>query len=102
VWEYKAQPPQQFFSGHISSAQRLAMGNVLICEGTSGRLFEVTRSGEIVWEWITPFVYGQPDGSLLTWIYRAYRYDVDHPAFAGRDLDPARYRALNTTLGLQS
>jgi hypothetical protein len=100
VWEYKAQPPQQFYSGHISGAQRLKLGNVLICEGTSGRLFEVTRKGEVVWEWITPFVEGSPDGKLTTWIYRAYRYGLDHPAVAGRDLDPNHYKQLNGSLGL--
>jgi hypothetical protein len=76
------------------------MGNVLICEGTSGRLFEVTRQGEIVWEWVSPFLASEPNGNLVTWIYRAYRYGVDHPALAGRDLDPRANRNLNSTLGL--
>jgi outer membrane protein assembly factor BamB len=100
VWEYKANPPQQFFSGHISNAQRLEMGNVFICEGTSGRLFEVTRNNEVVWEWITPFVHGSDDGRLSISIYRAYRYGLNHPAIANHDLDPDAYRQLNASLGL--
>jgi hypothetical protein len=28
-------------------------------------------------------------------VFRAHRYGADHPAFAGRDLDPARYANLN-------
>lgn len=100
VWQYKGNPPQQFFSGHISSAQRLAMGNVLICEGTSGRLFEVTRNSEVVWEWISPFVDGSDDGRLSVAIYRAYRYGLDHPGVADRELNPQAYRQLNTSLGL--
>ena len=50
VWEYAAQPREQFFSGHISSAERQSNGNTLICEGTSGRVFEVTSRGEVVWD----------------------------------------------------
>ena len=78
------------------------MGNVLICAGTSGRLFEVTRRGEIVWEWITPFVNGTPDGDLRTWIYRAYRYSLDHPAVVDQALDPDAYKQVNDALGLLS
>jgi hypothetical protein len=100
VWQYKANPPEQFFSGHISSAQRLAMGNVFICEGTSGRLFEVTRNNEVVWEWISPFVRGSDDGGLSVSIYRAYRYDLNHPALAYRNLTPAAYQQLNASLDL--
>jgi hypothetical protein len=32
----------QFFSGHISGAERQPNGNVLMCEGASGRVSEVT------------------------------------------------------------
>jgi hypothetical protein len=92
VWEYKANPPQQFFSAHISRAQRLKLGNVFICEGNSARLFEVTRNNEVVWEWISPFVHGSDDGRLSIGIYRAYRYELDHPAFANRDLTPDAYQ----------
>lgn len=100
VWNYRGKPFQQFFSGHISGASRLASGNVLVCEGTSGRLFEVTRGHEVVWEWINPFVNNNDRGEPTVSIYRAHRYDADHPAFAGRDLDPARFANLNRLNGL--
>jgi hypothetical protein len=99
VWEYHGQPRYQFFSGHISGASRLESGNVLVCEGTSGRLFEVTRDHEVVWEWINPFTNyrrGEPTVS----IYRAHRYGVDFPGLAGRDLDPARHANVNRMHGL--
>ena len=38
-----------FYSNHLSGASRLPNGNTLICEGTSGYLFEVISSGEKVW-----------------------------------------------------
>jgi hypothetical protein len=31
------EPPEHFFSGHISGAERQPNGNVLVCEGASGR-----------------------------------------------------------------
>ena len=69
VWSFRGAPAHQFFSGHISGASRLPTGNVLVCEGTSGRLFEVTRGGQVVWEWINPFVNnnsrGEADGEHL-------------------------------------
>jgi outer membrane protein assembly factor BamB len=100
VWTYRGAPSQQFFSGHISGASRLPSGNVLVCEGTSGRLFEVTQRQEVVWEWINPFVNNDSRGDPTVSIYRVHRYDVDHPAFANRDLDPARFRNLNQLNGL--
>ena len=102
VWSYKPGNAEQFYSGHISSAQRLAQGNVLICEGTPGRLFEVTRQGEIVWEWLNPFVGGNEQGRLFQWIYRANRYPLDHPAFAHKTLNPANYHHINSAYNLLS
>ncbi|HWO72031.1 MAG TPA: aryl-sulfate sulfotransferase [Dehalococcoidia bacterium] len=101
TWQFVGVPEQQFFSGHISGAERLAGENVLVCEGTSGRVFEVTRRGEVVWEWISPFVNRNPAGMAMSWLFRAHRYEPDHPALAGRDLDPARYRDLNRLHGLE-
>jgi len=102
VWEYQANPPVAFFSPHISSADRLPNGNTLICEGATGRIFEVTRRGETVWEWHSPFVQTVRGNQASFAIWRAHRYAPDHPALVGRDLDPARYRALNELHGLSA
>lgn len=99
VWEYVAEPESQFFSGHISGAERLPDGNTLVCEGTSGRVFEVTHRGEVVWEWVNPFV-NRVQGRLHTWIFRAHRYAPDFPGLAGRSLDPAAHADLNRLHGL--
>lgn len=53
VWTYK--PGETFRSWHISGCQRLENGNTLITEGENGRIFEVTKEGEIVWEYNNPF-----------------------------------------------
>jgi hypothetical protein len=37
----------------------------------------------------------------MNWVFRSYRYELDDPALAGRELDPARYRELNRAHGLE-
>jgi hypothetical protein len=94
-WEYKTQPPWLFFSSFISGAQRQPNGNTLICEGMTGRLFEVTREGEVVWEYVNPF-YGQDERfGYVNRVFRTYRYGPDFPGFQGKDLDPGRHSWLN-------
>ena len=68
VWQYTAedsgQPPWTFFSSFVSNAQRLPNGNTLIT-GMHGRIFQVTPSGQVVWEYLTPYedypVAGEPE-----------------------------------------
>ncbi len=48
VWSYGA---DDFYSEAAGSAQRLSNGNTLISEDRRGRVFEVTREGEIVWDY---------------------------------------------------
>ena len=63
-----------FYSGFISSSQRLPNGNTLITEGSDGRIFEVTNEHEIVWEYISPYV--GKEGLFphdMNMVYRAYR-----------------------------
>ena len=45
---------------------------------------------------VTPVRFGNRGSS----IYRAYRYGLDHPAVAHRDLTPDAYKQLNASLGL--
>jgi hypothetical protein len=65
-----------------------------ICSDTEGHFFEVTTTGELVWEYINPVTR---DGAvkvlgdvlpMTNSAFRAYRYAADHPAFKGRDLTP--------------
>lgn len=67
VWSYTN---QRFFSTNISGAQRLPNGNTLITAGAGGRMFEVTREGAIVWEYMFPMFSGANQSNA---VYRAYR-----------------------------
>jgi hypothetical protein len=79
VWQYTpreagfVQPldASRFYSPFISSAQRLPNGNTLITEGSDGRIFEVTRGHDIVWEYVSP--YWGTGSHHLNLVYRAYR-----------------------------
>ncbi len=84
VWEYRADPRTFFYSHHISGAERLPGGNTLICEGSFGRLFEVTPAGDIVWEFINPHFDKMFMGDTVNWVFRAFRYAEDSPEIAGR------------------
>jgi hypothetical protein len=74
-WQYPPPAPGpggggRLYSSFVSSAQRLPNGNTMITEGGNGRIIEVTKEGEIVWEYVSPFVHRTMKFSL---IYRAYR-----------------------------
>lgn len=84
VWEYRSNPASFFYSHHISGAERLSSGNTLICEGSFGRLFEVTPDDEIVWEFINPDFDDMFMGDKVNWVFRAFRYAEDSPEIGGR------------------
>ncbi len=90
-WEYMDKTRHNFQSSIVSGCQRLPNGNTLICEGHKGRIFEVTRDGETVWEFISPFYYQHPVFGLNNQIFRAYRYAPDYPGLSGRTLDPDKF-----------
>ena len=49
TWIYS--PTPSFYVSHLSGATRLASGNTLICNGETGKLWEVTPAGTMVWQY---------------------------------------------------
>jgi hypothetical protein len=94
-WQYIASPAMSFYSFHISSAERLPNGNTMTCEGAHGRMFEITPTGDIVWEYINPFFAPDRTGGVANATFRAHRFGPEFTGFVGRDLDPANYGNLN-------
>jgi hypothetical protein len=112
VWQHTAEdsgrPPWTFFSSFVSNAQRLPNGNTLITEGMHGRIFQVTPSGQVVWEYLTPYedyaVAGEPEvkvptvpgvdrPTLTRMIYRSQAVPFDWvPAGTPRSLEPVDRR----------
>lgn len=70
VWEYRADPPEDFYSHSRGTVARMIGGNTLICSSNQGRLFEVTPEGDVVWEYRTP--YRDEEGRRA--VLRAERY----------------------------
>lgn len=54
VWSYQSPDPSDFFTVARGACQRLPNGNTLITDSNNGRAFEVTRAGEIVWDFLNP------------------------------------------------
>lgn len=84
VWQYTGEdsdrPVWSFHSSFISSARRLPNGNTLIDEGQSGRLFQVTAEGRVVWEYVNPYFARQSLRGrevLTNWVYRAQPVPYD-------------------------
>lgn len=80
VWEYKNPTEftdaddnlnRRFYSTFMCGAQRLENGNTLITETGKERVFEVTREGEIVWEYIAGSDFTNPLFGAA--VYRAYK-----------------------------
>jgi hypothetical protein len=70
-WEYKADPVEDFYSEVGGGSERLPNGNTLIVQEYEGRVFEVTRNGQIVWEYYTP--KDPKDNRKRAAIYRMHR-----------------------------
>jgi len=114
IWSFCAENKSDFYSMHISGAQRLPNGNTLICAGEQGLLFEVTPENELVWKYVNP-VFGEPPGMApprgkrggpmqppgkrpagpppaepINSVFRAYRYGLDYPGLAGKKMTPGK------------
>ncbi len=94
VWEFKDEFPMHFNASFISGCERLPNGNTLICDGPTGRFFEVTSEKEVVWEYVNLFYFESKPPSLLGWnnaVFRAHRYGLDYPGLMGKVLAPDRF-----------
>ena len=68
VWTWRHLRPKRFYSSGRGTVQALPAGNVLVASSNQGEIFEVTRTGRIVWRYLSRGT----NGRLLT--VRAERY----------------------------
>ncbi|MCH9672460.1 MAG: aryl-sulfate sulfotransferase [Gammaproteobacteria bacterium] len=97
VWQYQAPTILAFYSFMVGSARRMPNGNTFICEGATGRLFEVTPEGETVWEFVTPFMYPSRFGHTPA-IFRAHRYLESDPRVRIDSINPDTHAELRTRI----
>jgi hypothetical protein len=76
VWMYKGDEEHPFYSRTLGTNQRLTNGNTLITESESGRAFEVTPEGQIVWEYVNPNRTGE-NNELVATLFHMHRIDND-------------------------
>jgi Arylsulfotransferase (ASST) len=86
VWQYAGSAEWPLESAIRSSQQRLANGNTLITESSGGRILEVTREGDIVWQLANPVRGGEREGRIpvICWAQRLDPNYLD-PALVARD-----------------
>ena len=85
-WQYNGSADKPFFSLVRATQQQLPNGNVLITESSAGRLLEVTRNGELAWEFRNPAdLSGDP--SYIPIVCGAQRLDPEGSPFL-RNLAP--------------
>ncbi len=93
----------------VSGAQILSNSNMLILSGRTGYAFELTTTGEVVWEYKVPLMAGLPvsQGDTLStnqnFTFRINRYPENFPAFESKDPSPIGYIELlpNTNFCMQ-
>ncbi|MEP0174116.1 MAG: aryl-sulfate sulfotransferase [Paraglaciecola sp.] len=68
---------ENLYSGFISSAVRMDNGNTLIAEGVAGTLWEVSDSGEIIWQYQI----------VSENLWRAYVFSSDSSAIQALDIE---------------
>jgi len=95
VWEYTELPIIRFYTAIKGGLQRLPNGNTLICEGDTGRIFEVTEGKEIVWEFVNPFYHPSPFyGQKNNILFCAYRYGPDYEGLEGNVGVPSEFQPV--------
>jgi len=93
VWQYLDRTVLAFQSFMAGGAQRLPNGNTFITEAATGRLFQVTPTGETVWEWVNGELVDTVFGPTPV-VFRSHWYGPGDPRLPGplrgRDTAPSR------------
>jgi hypothetical protein len=85
-WTYQRPDSTAMHSTGLSTVQRLGNGNTLICVGRYGYSFEINAEEEIVWEYKTPLLSGNPvsqGDSLSISANNTFRINRYSPMFLG-------------------
>lgn len=101
-WVYTTPAKGKMFSPVASGVQLLPNGNMLICVGKQGYIFELDKSQRVVWEYVVPTKMGVPvaQGTKLALsdnrIFKMERYPMDFSGFRNKNLSGKRPLELMT------
>lgn len=84
VWQYVTDPPEDFYTPVAGGCEVLPDGNILVTQAQSGRAFEITRDGDVVWEWNVN-IDAAEKGAKVSRV-KLYRLSPVRPGTAGRIL----------------
>ncbi len=90
IWRYLDTSSKVFYSKNVSNAQMLQKGHVFICEGASGRFFEIDERKNIVWEFVNPMsgkgMAKQGEMNETNRVFRGTFYPGNYKAFKGKNI----------------
>ena len=78
AWQYGS---QFFYSSVAGTVQKLPGANFVVASSHGGRIFEITPKGEIVWEWVPPYMPMRPE--RLTYDHCPQLAALAHPEETG-------------------
>ena len=81
VWEYTGSKEKPFFTRFNGMIDILPNGNLLITETHTGRIFEVTRDKEIVWDYIVHERIAHREGARIPSVVSAKRFSKNELGF---------------------
>ncbi len=74
TWQYPPTLEDRIFTNYLGYVQRLDNGNTLVTESTQGHILEIAPSGDLLWEFYSPFRAGE-NNELIPTIMGARRID---------------------------
>jgi len=77
VWQFAGGEADELDSRTCGASRMLLNVNSLITESDNGRALEVTRDGEVVWEFFSPHRAGEDD-ELIATLFEMVRVDKDY------------------------
>ena len=93
---YESNEENDFSSNILSGATRLPNDNILICDGNSGRIFEINSTNDIVWEYIIPVNNSTGEissqGDVIDFsnsTFRGIKYSAEYEGFVDKDVTPS-------------
>lgn len=92
IIDYNEESFNTFFSAGISGSQPLSNGNILICEGVKGKIFEIDNNKNIVWEYVNPVnnsgILNYNESPSRNPLFQVRKYPLDYGVLSEKELIP--------------